>query len=109
MSSYELNDPDSGLPVCVKQPGESRLFRMYFTDLLVNAQVTSVTSVVAVSQNKVSGSSSVTVGTNTFGPDYVDVRLSAGTDLENYKITAVVVDTAGNTLEGDGVLYVRNL
>jgi len=109
MSSYELNDSATGLPVLIKQPTESREFRMEFTDLLVGAEVASVSAVASNSQNQVSGSQGLTVGSNSFGPDYAAVRLSGGTDLENYKITITIVDTAGNTLVGDGMLYVRDL
>lgn len=106
--STESIDPDTGLVVLVKQPAESREFAMDFTNLLVGSALSSVNSVVQANQNKVGGSTALTLGTPAVDGDSVTVQISDGTDDENYKITAEVVDTAGNTLEGEGMLYVRD-
>lgn len=105
----ESVDADTGLPVLVKQPAEKRTYRIEFTNLLVGATLATVNSVSSENQNKVGGSTAVTLGTPAVSGDAVEFTIEAGTDDENYKITAEVVDSEGNILEGEGMLYVRDL
>ena len=107
--SLELIDFNTGLPVLVKQPNESRMYRIDFSNLLVGASLSSITSVISVKQDVVGGSTNVDISSQALDGDSVQFRIANGTAEENYKLTAIVVDTAGNTLEGDGMLYVRDL
>jgi len=107
--SYEVLDFNTGLPVLLKQPGETRKLRMDFASLLIGASIVSVDSVAQESQGQVPASDDVTLGTATFDGSYVLVPVSGGTDGERYKITVIVTDSDGNVLEGDGMLYVRDL
>ena len=99
-----------------KQPGESKLYSMDFTDLLGTSEtissVTSVTEegttdltiankVVITSETVVDG---VTIGVNKG----ISFRVSGGIHGRNYRIEAIVVTSAANTLEGDGILKVRD-
>lgn len=91
-----------------KQPAESRLYDFDFTLKLVNgATVVSVTSIIATKLDKVAGSTNVTVNQIASSTSRAQCRISDGTDKEDYKLTALVVDSAGNTLELDGILQVR--
>ena len=103
-------DPITGLEALVKQPSESRLYTFDFTALLSTNTISSVTSIVQINQNLVSGSSALTLGSpTTDNTSLVQIRVEDGTDLEDYKLTAIIVDSGGNTLEGEGLLRVRDL
>lgn len=85
-----------------KQPSESRLFTMDFSANLASGEtISSVTSVVA----DVTG---LTIGAPVAGSRSVQVRISAGTVDIMYKVTFVVVTSAGNTLEAEGNLRIEN-
>lgn len=93
-----------------KQPAESRLYHWVFSRLLESSEtIASVTSVEQVNLGRVSGSTDLTIGTDTFSTDTVQARLSAGTEDESYKVTALVVTDNNNILELDGILHVREL
>lgn len=103
-------DAITGLEAFVKQPSESRLYTFDFTALLGNGTIASVTSVVQENQSLVSGSSDLTLGSPTTNNlKLVQIRILAGTNYEDYKITALIVDSGGNILEGEGLIRVRNL
>lgn len=105
--SFANIDYASGLPVLVKQPGESRVYRMDFSNLLEGTYIDSITSIVQANQGDVGGSSNLTIANQAISGDGVEFRLSGGTADERYKLTVTIVDSAGNTLEADGMLYVK--
>lgn len=105
-----LIDPKTGLEYYIKQPGENRLYTMDFAPLLGDKVIQSVQNLVITNQGYIEGSADLLNGaTSHDGVRYVQVRLDGGTDREDYKITITILDTGGNTLEGDGVLKVREL
>jgi hypothetical protein len=106
---YPTHDPATGLRVLVKQPAESRAYRMNFSDLMHYDALTSVMSVVSERQGVLPGSNELAIGAPSIIGPRVIFNLSGGTDGENYKVTAVVQDGGGNILEGEGMLYVRDL
>lgn len=107
--SLEHIDPDSGLPVLVKQPSESRLFTLDFAPLLDGTTVASITSITVDRQDEVANSDVIAATEQNFTASGVRFRLAGGTHNENYKVTALVVDSGANTLEAEGMLYVREL
>lgn len=87
----------------VKQPSENRLFSMEFAPLMAEGStLISVTSAASTPAG-------LTVGANAVSGTKATVRLSAGTAGVLYKVTMVVVDSDGNTLEGEGLLQVKDL
>ena len=103
-------DPNSGLEAFIKQPDESRVYTFEFAALLGANTVDTVVSVTGVNQGLVDGSAALTVGAGTDDNiSKVQVRLSGGTDGEDYKIEATVTDSGTNTLQGEGMLQVRDL
>ena len=85
-----------------KQVSESDLYNIDFDPLLAASDtISAVTSVTAAPTG-------LTVGTPTFSDKVVQVRLSAGTDLTLYKITAIVTTALGNTKETDVYLRVED-
>jgi len=108
MTQLAFIDAATGLPVLVKQPVETRLFRIDFANKLRHSALSSATSVSATGQGVVAGSAAVSVSAITISAGrYVLFTLAGGTDDENYKITALVLTDDGQSLEGDGMLYCR--
>lgn len=95
-------------PSLVKQPAESRVYVMDFSGLL--AQGETLTGVTSVSYSSPSGDAALTlVGSATYSGVYAQQRISGGTSGKYYTVTFVVTTSLGNTLEGEGILQVRNL
>jgi hypothetical protein len=93
-----------------KQPSESRLYHFVFTNLLVDSEtISSVNSVGQINYGNVSGSSDLTIAGETYSTNTVQARLSAGTEDESYKLTAVITTSDNNILELDGILHVKEL
>lgn len=93
----------------VKQPWEKRLYEMDFANLLTSGD--SLGTVDSVSQSKrgrVAGSSDLTIGAASVSGTKVQFTIEGGSSGEDYKITVRVNTTAGNRLEGDGWLFVRD-
>lgn len=87
-----------------KQPSESRLYEMKFDALLgPGVTVASVTSVTPVPLTGIT-----IVGGPTFSGKSVFQRISAGTLGVSYKFTIIIVDSAGNTVEGEGRMAIIN-
>jgi len=57
----------------------------------------------------VSGSTDLTLGSPTFSGQKVQVRISGGTNGERYKITGSAQSSGGDTVEFEGVLWVKDL
>jgi hypothetical protein len=86
----------------VKQPSESRLYTMDFSaNLAASETIDSISSVTA----NISG---LTIGTPVVGTRSAQARISGGTVDVLYKVTFVVVTSAGNTLEAEGYLKIEN-
>lgn len=106
MPSY---DPNSGLEYEVKRPGESRLYDFDFSKLSSSGEtISTVAGVTQTKRGNVTGSSDLTIGSpSTDNASLVQVRISGGTDDEDYCLEAEVVTSDGNTLICAGYLYVR--
>ena len=104
-----LYDERAGRHYLLKQPQDSRLYAMDFAALLGSDTIASVQSITAEAEGRVGGAASLTVGAPTVNGTKVEVRIDGGSHGENYKITVVIQTTGGDTLEGDGWLYVRDL
>jgi hypothetical protein len=88
----------------IKQPAESRLYSMDFAGLLAQGEtVTTVVSIVAAPTGLTVGGSPVASGNR------VSVQISGGAAGTEYKVTFVVNTSAGNIIEGEGLLQVRDL
>ena len=93
-----------------KQPSESRLYHFVFSNLLGSGEeLNSIVSVVQVSYGKITGSIDLSILTQVYSTDTVQVRLADGTAGESYKLTTIATTDAGNTLEVDGILHVKEL
>lgn len=86
-----------------KQPSESRLYEFDFSGKMTAAET--ISSVTSVTPSPASG---ITVGAPTTSGQVVQVRISSGTADTTYKLTVIVVTSAGNTLEMEGRLHIRN-
>lgn len=101
-------DPDTDLFVLTKQPWEELRYDMDFSGQMRDGDdLSSVSAVVITNMGQVVGSGDVTSSGEVVSGDIAQVKLSGGTDLENYKITIRAITTDGDKIEGDGMLYVR--
>lgn len=93
-----------------KQPSESRLYHFIFTNLLSSGEVIElISSVAQVNLGKVAGSSALTIGSQSYSDNAIQIRISGGTVGESYKLTAIGISSVGNILEVDGILHVKEL
>ena len=106
----KAKDNDSGLYVLQKQVREKPLFDTDFSEHMRKGDsIDSIVLTEVTNMGQVAGSSDVVIGTPVFSGSLVQVRVEGGQNLENYKITHVITTTpSGDTLEGDGMLYVRD-
>lgn len=96
--------------VIEKQPAESKLYQWNYAEELESGEtITSVNSITDENLGKVSGSSDITIGPETIITPSVQIRISGGTDHENYKVTMLVTTSLSNILELDAVLHVRDI
>ena len=82
------------------------MFTMEFAALLAAGEtISSVSSAVV----DLVTSPILTVGAPAASGSQVTVRLSGGVTNNVYKLTVIVVTSAGNTLEGEGLVQCENL
>lgn len=91
-----------------KQPSENAKFTMDFTNKLGSS---TLASLVSISHEYINGEAS-DLGITGSGLDTtfkkVDMFISNGTANNKYRIEILVTTNDGQTLEGDGILYVRD-
>lgn len=91
-------------PSLIKQPSESRQFSMDFSALLAPGEsISSVTSVTALPAGLTLSGAPVSSGA------IATQRIAGGTNAIRYVVTYVVLTSLGNTLEGEGILQVKDL
>ncbi len=93
--------------ILVKQPSEVRQYTMDFTALLSGAEVISSISSIG-STLRGGGSSDLTVYNEVKTDDSVVFWVSGGTNNSTYRIEIIVITDASQTIEGDGLLSVRD-
>jgi hypothetical protein len=88
----------------VKQPSESRLYNMDFDELLEETGET-----IATVESIVASKTGLTLGPPAISGSKVQFRISGGMANNSYIITVKVTTSLGNTLEGEGLLKVREI
>ncbi len=99
------------VPRALKQPAEDRLYDFDFSNLLGTATLAASPAPTATQEKQglVPGSAALILGSPAVASPKVQVRIAGGTAGEDYKVTVVARDSAGNILEADGLLQVRDL
>ena len=93
--------------VVTKQPGESRVLAFEFADVLASGEtLSSVTSITSASEGLITGSVMPSFTAGSISGTQVRTMVTGGTDREAYRVVCLVVDSSGQTLEGDAVLFV---
>jgi len=91
----------------VKQPADVRQYTMDFSNLLAsNESLESLTSITHTVRG--GGVSDLTVNSTSISGNTIAFWISGGTDNTTYRLEILVVTTASQTLEGDGLLSVRD-
>ena len=104
-------DASTGLPVLWKHPDENKLFDMDMEPEMRAGDTLSAATNPATSTNlgNVTGSANVSLGVPTHNSaQKLQVRISGGTDLEDYRIKIEGTTAGGDTVIGEGILRVRN-
>lgn len=94
----------------IKQPTENKTFNMPFSNIMPSGEtIASITSTAFTNLGLVSGSTDITIVSSAINADNVsvDIKISAGQNLEQYKITIVVTDSNGDTHEADAILQLK--
>lgn len=101
-------DKTSGLLYQVKRPAENKTYSIDFKDVIPDGQViASVDSVAAAAVGNVTETVAFSVGSNTFAGTKVNVKLSGGTDGEDYEVSVTVTDDVGDIHADDVMIKVR--
>ena len=93
--------------ILYKQPSESRIYSMDFSNLLGQNTISSIISCLATSQG--GDIADLVLSGITMESKRVSFTVSAGTHRNTYRIQAIVTTSDGQTLEGDGLLMVTNI
>lgn len=102
MSACSVTAPEN----LVKQPSEVRQYTMDFANLLATGETITVDSV--SHELRGGGISDLTVYNEAVSGSTVVFWVSGGTDNQTYRIEIIVTTSLGQTLEGDGLLSVRD-
>ena len=97
MATYEIQ-------VLEKQPSESFLYDMEFAARLAGDDTLSAVSSITVSPS--STSPALVVGSGAVSGTRAQFRVSAGKAETRYKFTVVATTVDGDTVEGEGILFV---
>lgn len=105
-----MRDPQNNLPALEKRPSESRLYDFDGRKLLGSGVTLTGTPIITqVRRGNVPGSIDVSVSGVTASGQRAQCRLAGGTGGEDYHMIATCVDSNGNTVVLEGMLYVRDL
>lgn len=88
--------------VLTKRPAESRIYNMDFAGKMEAGET------IAGVSSWTSSPDGLTVGSAAYSGQVAQARLSGGTDGVKYLQTVVVTTSAGNTLQAEGYLFVRD-
>jgi hypothetical protein len=91
----------------VKQPSEVRQYTMDFANTLATGETISTITSVSI-ELRGGGLSDVTVYNEAVSGDTIVFWVSGGTDGQTHRIEIVVVTNVGQTIEGDGLLSIRD-
>ena len=90
-----------------KQPAEVIRIVFDFTEVMTSlASIASITSITSTNCLIIGTSSALTISGQAFAGKKVTCFASGGTSGETYKLTAIAVDSDGQTLELDGYVEV---
>jgi phage gp36-like protein len=92
----------------IKQPSENRLYDLPM-GLGDGRSIVSINAVTATVKGLVAEVAPLSAVVSAFAGGVVQIRISGGTDGEVYRITASVVDDAGDLVEADAELHVLDL
>lgn len=100
----------TGLSALIKKPGETITVPFDFGLKLNGDSLTGTPTVTSDNQNTVVGSSELSLDTPFIADDrYVVVQIGAGSNYEDYLLTAECADTQGNLYQIHGIVKVREV
>lgn len=105
----KIYDPDTGLPIIVKQPWEEFNIGIDLADRMQPGDtIVSVDQKALLNMGKVAGSSDLVLGVTASSGTVAQVRVTVGQDKENYKVSLRCTTVNGDKIEGDCMVWVRD-
>ena len=92
-----------------KQPAETLRFTMDFSNRFISGE--SISGVISVGSEKADGSTSdlsITATGLANSSQSVTMFIASGTTGNTYRVETLILTSSNQTIEGDGVLYVRD-
>lgn len=96
----------TSVPSVIKQPTESRLYTMDFSGVMAPGET--ILSITSVTVDKTTVPA-LSISGQVFSGVLAQFRLAAGQAGTRYKVTVIVVTSAGNTLEGEGFVQCEDI
>lgn len=101
-------DPRTGLPLLQKTVYQNRVYAFEFGPFLGSNTISSINSVTATARGLVTEVAAMTVGATAIDGTLGTVRLSVGTDGEDYLVQMKITDSGGNNIDLYGIMQVRD-
>ena len=94
--------------ILVKQPSEVRSYSMDFSNLMITDEtITSIVSVTSARRGG-SGDTDLVITDEAISGQTITMTIAGGLDRQAYIIEVIINTSSGQTLEGDGVLQVKD-
>ena len=91
-----------------KLPEENIIFDMNFGKRMASGEtISAIVSTTFVNEGVVEASSDIVLGATAFSVNIAQVRISAGTQNEQYEVAMQVTTSSGNTRVGKGLLRIE--
>ena len=101
----------SSVSTLYKKDVETRQYAMDFSNLLATAETIEASSPAPVAtQERVGGgvTTDLSIGVPAISGQNVTVTIAGGIDGRKYRVNILITTSAGQILEGDGILSVRD-
>jgi len=102
--SSEVMAPNS----LTKQPSEVRSYTMDFSNLMITGET--ITSIVSVTSSRIGGdgASELIITDKVIDGQTITMTIASGLNRQKYITEVIIMTSAGQTLEGDGMLQVKD-
>jgi len=90
-----------------KQPDETYVFAVDFSDILATDETISSETVTAIDEEDNSDATTIVIDSSVVSGNNVNIKIKNGIDLHDYKITCIIITSNTNTYEEDIRMKVR--
>jgi hypothetical protein len=98
----------TAIQILMKQPAEVRKYSMDFSNLMAaDETISGITSVTSARRGG-DGDNDLVITDENIVDQTVEMWIAGGTDRQAYIIEVIITTSAGQTLEGDGTLQIKD-